>query len=252
MAAVMSTADAAAAEIAATGRRLYERGILASFEGNVSIRLPGGGLVTTPSGAHKGRLDAAAMVRLDATGAATAGVSPSSELPMHLAIYQERDDVRAIVHAHPPIATGYAVAGRELPRAALAEIVTMLGCVPIADYGAPSTRALADSVREPVQTFDVLLLANHGAVTVGNSLEEAAERMVQLEHFAHIALVAHLLGGARTFTPQQVQEISRLREQAGAPPVPAVCYPSTDESGTITFTREELVDVIADAVRRFR
>lgn len=248
----MSINSDAADAIAATGRDLDQRGLLASFEGNLSVRLDSERVLTTPSGVHKGRLDPAEMVVVDRTGMAVGPGLPSSEIKLHLAIYEERDDVGGIVHAHPPTATGYAVAGRELPRAALAETVAMFGCVPVAPYGAPSTAALADSIREPIRTFDVILLANHGAVTVGADLQQAAERMAQLEHFAQIALVAHLLGGAHSFTTAQVDEISRLRETSGAGPVPAACYPAADESGKVTLTHEELVGLIADAVRRIR
>lgn len=248
----MSINPDVAGAIAATGRDLNQRGLLASYEGNISVRLDAERVLTTPSGVHKGRLTPGEMVMVDRSGAAIGPGRPSSEIKLHLAIYEERDDVGAIVHAHPPTATGYAVAGKELPRAALAETVAMFGCVPVAPYGTPSTAALADSVREPIRTFDVILLANHGAVTVGADLEQAAERMAQLEHFAQIALVAHLLGGAQSFSTAQVDELSRLREASGAGPVPPACYPAADESGNITLTHEELIGLIADAVRRIR
>ncbi len=244
-------ADAGAALIAA-GRRLYERHLIASYEGNLSVRLEAGRIVTTPSGVHKGRLALEDLVLTDMQGRPLRGGTPSSELPMHLAIYEERPDLGAIVHAHPPVATGYAVAGRMLPTAALAEVVTMLGCVPVAPYGTPSTAELADAVREPIRQFDVLLLANHGAVATGRDLEQAEERMYQLEHFAQIALVSELLGGPRSLGPEEVARLSQLRERTGQPPVPPVCYPSATESGTITLTYEELVALIADAVRQLR
>jgi len=247
----MTEADAQAAIIQA-GRQLYERGILASYEGNLSVLLDDGGILTTATGSHKGNLNADDLVRLDPAGSIQGRTHPSSELPMHLAIYAERPDVRGIVHAHPPVATGYAVAGRPLPAGALAEIVAMLGCVPTAPYATPSTQELADSVRESIRQFDVVLLANHGAVAVGPDLEQAKERMVQLEHFAQIALVSHLLGGARTLTPAQIQALSRLRESSGARPVPPVCYPCNEESGTITLTSWQLVELISEAVRTIR
>ncbi len=254
-----------AVALIAAGRRLYERRILASYEGNLSVRLghgagspatPGTGdgerILTTPSGVHKGRLEPDDLVLTDLSGTPLNGRVPSSELPMHLAVYQERPDLRAIVHAHPPTATGYAVAGRRLPTAALAEVVTMLGCVPVAPYGTPSTDELADAVREPVRSFDVLLLANHGALTAGIDLEQAEERMHQLEHFAEIALVSHLLGGPQSLSTEQVARLSELRERGGGRPVPPACYPSDDKSGTITLTRAQLVELIADAVRTIR
>ncbi len=247
----MSSQTDVAAAIVAAGRRLYERRILASYEGNISVRIGADRLLTTATGAHKGRLGDTDLVLVDLTGASLSDGEPSSELKLHLAIYGERPEVQAVVHAHPPIATGYAVAGKQ-PPAALAEVVTFLGCVPVAPYGTPSTPGLADSVRAPIREFDVVLLANHGAVAVGTSLEQAEERMVQLEHFAQIALVAHLLGGPRHFSRAQIDELSALREAAGGSPVPPICYPSTDESGTITLSHDELVGLIADALRAIR
>ncbi len=248
----MSINTEVAAAIVATGRDLDARGLLASCEGNISVRLDSARLMTTPSGVHKGRMVPDAMVVVDRDGAPMGSGQPSSEIKLHLAIYEERPDVHAVVHAHPITATGYAMAGKSLPLAALAESLALFGCIPVAPYATPSTPALADSVREPVRTFDAILLANHGAVTVGADLEQAAERMAQLEHFAEIALVAHQLGGARTFETEQIDELSKLREAAGCGPVPPACYPPDTESGTITLTQQELVDLLADAVRSIR
>ncbi|NKB87985.1 MAG: class II aldolase/adducin family protein [Acidobacteria bacterium] len=245
----MADHQATAAQIAEAGRDLDARGLLASFEGNLSVRLDDSLILTTPTGAHKGRLAPEEMVVVDASGTTVGQGKASSEVKLHLAIYEERADVGAIVHAHPPTATGYAVAGVPLPHGALAESTALFGCVPVAPYGTPSTAALADSVREPVRTFDAILLANHGAVTVGQDLNEAKERMVQLEHFAHIALVAHLLGGAQALEPDQIAEISQMRESAGGGPIPPVCYPAPEQAGTITLSHDELVRLIADAVR---
>lgn len=248
----MSSEAGASAALISAGRRLYERRILASYEGNLSLLLDEDRILTTPSGVHKGRLTADDLVITDRSGAPIGGGKPSSELKMHLAIYQERPDVRAIVHAHPPVATGYAVAGRPLPAAALAETVTMLGCVPVAPYGTPSTEELADTVRELIRQFDVLLLANHGSLAVGQDLEQAEERMYQLEHFAQIALVSHLLGGPRSFSAEQIARLSELRVASGGPPVPSACYPYTQESGTITLSRDELIALITEALRSIR
>lgn len=248
----MSLEAEAGAALIAAGKRLYERRVLASYEGNLSVLLDDDRVLTTPSGVHKGRLSRSDLVITDRSGAALGEGRPSSELKMHLAMYDERPDLRAIVHAHPTAATGYAVAGRQLPTAALAETVALLGCVPVAPYGTPSTKELADAVREPCRQFDVLLLANHGAVAAGRDLEEAEERMYQLEHFAQIALISHMLGGPRNFTREEMDKLSQLRETAGDTPVPTVCYPWNGESGTITLTREELVDLIVDAMRTIR
>ncbi|MFW6198576.1 MAG: class II aldolase/adducin family protein [Acidobacteriota bacterium] len=248
----MSLKPQVAAEIIAAGRRLYERHVIASYEGNLSARLDDARILATSSGVHKGRLRAADLVVTDMEGRPLGEGRPSSEIRMHLEIYRRRPDLGAIVHAHPTVATGWAVAGRTLPTAALAEIVTMLGCVPVAPYGTPSTEELAETVAGPIESFDVLLLANHGAVAAGADVEQAEERMYQLEHFAQIALVSELLGGARRLSREEMERLSALRQSSGDTPVPPVCYPSPGESGTITLTRDELVRLIADAVRTLR
>lgn len=242
----------ARAAIVAAGRRLYERRILASIEGNMSIRLEGDRIVATPSGINKGLMQPTDMVVTDLEGNPESGGNPSSEMRMHLAIYKVRPDLGAIVHAHPTVATGYAVAGKQLPPAVLAEIVTTLGCIPIAPYGTPSTDALAEAVVGPIRNYDALLLANHGALTAGDNLETAEERMYQLEHFAEVSLVAELLGGPRAFSIEEVDRLSSLREQAGGRPVPPACYPVDTGTETITLTKDELVALVADAVRALR
>lgn len=242
----------ARAAIVAAGRRLYERRILASIEGNMSVRMEGDRILATPSGINKGFMSEDDLVVTDLEGTPEGEGKPSSEMLMHLAIYKERPDLMAIVHAHPAVATGYAVAGRQLPPAVLAEIVTTLGCIPIAPYGTPSTDQLAEAVIGPIKNYDALLLANHGALTAGDSLEQAEERMYQLEHFAEVALVAELLGGPQAFSVEEVERLSSLREQAGGRPVPPACYPVDTSSETITLTKDELVALVADAVRALR
>lgn len=238
--------------IVAAGRRLYERRILVSIEGNMSIRLDGDRILATPSGINKGFMSAGDLVVTDLDGNPEGGGKPSSEMLMHLAIYRQRDDLRAIVHAHPTVATGYAVAGRNLPAAVLAEIVTTLGCIPIARYGTPSTDELAAAVVGPIRNYDALLLANHGALTAGDSMEQAEERMYQLEHFAEVSLVAELLGGSKAFSIEEVARLSVLREKAGGRPVPPACYPVDTDEETITLTKDELIALVADAVRTLR
>jgi L-fuculose-phosphate aldolase len=166
------------AEIVEVGRRLYARGFVASNDGNISARLDERRLVTTPKSVSKGFMTPDMMVIVDLDGAKLAGDrDPSSELPMHLEIYRQRPDVNAVVHAHPPTATGFAVAGIPLTRAVLAEVVTTLGSIPIAEYGTPSTAELPEAVRKYIKAHDGMLLANHGAVTCGNSVFNAHFKM---------------------------------------------------------------------------
>jgi L-fuculose-phosphate aldolase len=156
---------------------------------------------------------------------------PSSELPMHLEIYRSRRDVTAVVHAHPPTATGFAVAGIPLTRAVLAEVVTTLGSIPIAEYGTPSTAELPDAVRKYIKAHDGMLLANHGAVTCGNSVLNAHFKMETIEHFAKISLVARLLGREHLLSREEVDRLQGLRGMYGiAAPAP-ICPPESSALG---------------------
>jgi L-fuculose-phosphate aldolase len=152
--------------------------------------------------------------------------NPSSEMQMHLEVYRQRPDAQAVVHAHPPTATGFAVAGIPLDRAVLAEVVTTLGSVPIAEYATPSTKELPEAVRQYVKAHDGMLLANHGALTLGADLFGAYYKMETIEHFAKISLVARLLGGERLLSRQEVDRLQGLRGRYGiAAPAP-ICPPS--------------------------
>jgi L-fuculose-phosphate aldolase len=210
------------ADIVEVGRRLYARGYTASNDGNVSVRLDEGRILTTPKSVCKGFMTADMMVVVDLEGRKVEGSrDASSELKMHLEVYRNRPDVRAVVHAHPPLATGFAVAGIPLDRAVLAEVVTTLGSIPIADYATPSTEELPAAVRQYIKAHDGLLLANHGALTVGHELFAAYYKMETVEHFAKISLVARLLGGERLLSQQEVQRLQGLRGMYGiASPAP--------------------------------
>ena len=140
---------------------------------------------------------------------------------MHLEVYRSRPDAKAVVHAHPPVATGFAVAGIPLDRAVLAEVITTLGSIPIADYGTPSTQELPDAVRKYIRAHDGLLLANHGALTVAGELFAAYYKMETIEHFARISLVARLLGRERLLSREEVERLQGLRGAYGiAAPAP--------------------------------
>tara|TARA_B100001123_G_scaffold424025_1_gene534982 strand:- start:1022 stop:1726 length:705 start_codon:yes stop_codon:yes gene_type:complete len=148
---------------------------------------------------------------------------PSSELLMHLAVYERRPDITAVVHAHPPVATGFAVAGIPLDRAVLAEVITTLGSIPIADYGTPSTHELADAVGKYIKIHDGLLLANHGAITVSDSLMSAYYKMETVEHFARISVVARLLGRERLLSREEVDRLQDLRDMYGISAPAPIC-----------------------------
>ena len=217
------------AEIVEVGRRLHGRAYVASNDGNISVRLSDDRLLTTPKGVSKGFMTPDMMVTTDLEGRKIAGQrDPSSEILMHLAVYQNRPEVLAVVHAHPPAATGFAVAGIPLDRAVLAEVVTTLGSIPIADYGTPSTPELADAVRKYIKAHDGLLLANHGALTIAGELFAAYYKMETIEHFARISLVARLLGGERMLSREEVERLQDLRGTYGiASPAP-ICVDGSE------------------------
>ncbi len=222
-------------DIVEVGRRLWMRGFVASNDGNISVRLGPDRLLMTPASVSKGFMTPEMMVVTDLDGKvveAAPGRKPSSEALMHLVVYQERPDVNAVVHSHPPLSTGFAVAGIPLDRAVLAEVVTTLGSIPIAEYGTPSTREMADTVRPLIRAHDGVLLANHGALTLGRDLFQAYYKMETIEHFAQISLVARQLGREHLLSREEVGRLQGLRGTYGiAAPAPICADP---EPGTLT------------------
>jgi L-fuculose-phosphate aldolase len=199
---------AIARELCRAGRRLAARGLIAGTEGNLAARCGADRVLITPAGRDKGELEPDELVEVDLSGRVVRGSGrPSTELGLHLVILVQRPDVGAVVHAHPPVATGFAVAGRSLEEGALAELAAEFGAVPLVPFGAPGTAELGERVRPFVREHDALLLANHGAVTVGPSVEAACHRMESLEQGARIVLVARLLGGARPLPPEAIARL---------------------------------------------
>jgi L-fuculose-phosphate aldolase len=221
--------DAFRADIVEVGRRLYARGYVASNDGNISIRLDDNTILTTPKSVSKGFMTTDMMVVVDLEGKKIRGTrDASSELLMHLEVYKNRADARAVVHAHPPTATGFAVAGIPLDRAVLAEVVTTLGSIPIVEYGTPSTPELPAAVRKYIKAYDGLLLANHGALTVGPDVFGAYYKMETIEHFAKISLVARQLGREHLLSREEVTRLQDLRGNYGIKsPAPICADPST-------------------------
>ena len=272
----MATESQLRAEIVEVGRRMYARGYTASNDGNISVRLDRERLLMTPKSVCKGFMDPAMMCITDLEGRKLAGErDPSSEMQMHLEVYRQRPDVNAVVHAHPPIATAFAVAGIPLDRAVLAEVVTTLGSVPIAEYATPSTKELPEAVRKYVKAHDGMLLANHGALTLGADLLSAYYKMETIEHFAKISFVARMLGGERLLSRDEVVRLQGLRGTYGiAAPAP-ICADPHAPSGEqadcqivfappgsgerlvradeeIRLTYGELTALIEDAVRNLK
>ena len=225
----MNAEQQARADIVEVGRRLWERGYVASNDGNISVRLDDTRLITTPKSVSKGFMTPDMMVITDLDGRKIAGErDPSSEIKMHLEVYRNRPDARAVVHAHPPTATGFAVAGIPLDRAVLAEVITTLGSIPIAEYATPSTEELPAAVRKYVKAHDGLLLANHGALALAGDVMAAYYRMETIEHFAKISLVARTLGRENLLSRDEVERLQGLRGMYGiASPAPICSDDST-------------------------
>src|SRR5258706_11658894 len=199
------------ADIVEIGRRMYARGYTASNDGNISVRLTADRLLMTPKSVCKGFMTPDMMCITDLEGKKLQGDrDPSSEMLMHLEVYRQRPDVKAVVDATPPIATGFAVAGIPLNRAVLAEVLTTLGSIPIAEYATPSTAELPTAVRKYITAHDGMLLANHGALTVGADLMSAYYKMETIEHFAKISLVARLLGSENLLAREEAARLQEL------------------------------------------
>jgi L-fuculose-phosphate aldolase len=268
--------ETARREIVRVGRLMYERSYVVSSDGNVSVRLDDGRIVATPTMTCKGRMTEESCAVTDTEGKPLNDRKASSELEMHLLIYRERPDVKAVCHAHPPHGTAFAVAGLSIDQPILSEVILTLGCVPLADYGTPSTAELTDAMRPLVKHHNALLMANHGAVAYGADLWQAFDRLETLEHTARITILARILGGSRNLPPESIEKLINVREAAGYLDERARCQAcgylhetqftcptgasptsmtsgaakaSANGAGKIALTREELVELLSQAAR---
>ncbi len=197
-------------------RRIWMKGYVASNDGNVSIRIAEDRILATPTGMSKGFLEESDLVVCDMEGNRISGSrKPSSEIKMHLMVYRRREDINAVVHAHPPVATGFSVAGMPLAQCVLPEVVISLGSIPLAEYGTPSTPEIYESIEDYIEDYDAFLLENHGALTLGPDVMNAYYKMETLEHFAHITLVARLLGRVNALSVEKVQKLMQVKEKLG-------------------------------------
>src|SRR5438046_10544061 len=193
---------------------IYEKGYVAATDGNVSARRPAGHIMCTPTISNKGFVKPEDMVIIDTKAQKIKGErKASSEIAMHLLIYEMRPDTHAVVHAHPPCATAYAAAGIPLNKALISEVVLALGCIPLAEYGTPGTPELTKQLRPFVQSYDALLMSNHGVVTYGANLEDAYNRMDTVEHFAKISIYTKILGRERLLSNEDVDKLWVQRQK---------------------------------------
>ncbi len=204
-------------EIVRVCRMLHQKNYLAATDGNVSVRL-GDQVLLTPSGVNKGMLEEDQVITVDLEGRLLAGTGrPTSELRMHLLVYELRPDVGAVVHAHLPYATACTLAGISLLEPILPEVVITLKGIPTAAYATPGTEEVPKAIRDFIQEFDAILLSRHGAMTVGREVMDAYNKMEKLEHTARVILAARLQGPVSPLSASEVEKLRRLREkyQAG-------------------------------------
>lgn len=202
----------AARDIVLCCRRLWQAGLLAGQDGNITVRYQPDRLLVTPRGLLKADLAPEDLVEVDLQGRHLAGSQKAStELDLHLRVYRAREECGAVVHAHPPTATAFAVAGEAIPGNVLPEVAVLMGEVPIVPYATTGTPALGDALEPFLEGSEAVLLANHGAVTWGATLASARIRMESLEHAARILLAARSLGQVIRLTPDQMHDLERLR-----------------------------------------
>ncbi len=202
-------------EVVSVCHRLSEKDMVSATDGNVSVRTKTGTFYTTRSSVPKGDVTVNDILEVDRTGKPVGGIGkPSTELKMHLFIYEQRPDVNAIVHAHPAFATAFAAAGQAIDKPVLPEVLVMMGKIPLAEYATPSTDEVPESIRPFVQEHNAMLLANHGAVTYGTTLQQAYLTMEKLEHTARITLYARLLGGERPLSQRQIEDLMAVSEKS--------------------------------------
>lgn len=207
-------------QICEIGKRIYNRNMVAANDGNISVKLNDNEFLCTPTGVSKGFMTPEYICRVDAMGNvihANEGFRPSSEIKMHMRIYQKRKDVGAVVHAHPTFATSFAIAGIPLTQPIMPEAVISFGSVPIAAYGTPSTMEIPDSVEPYLEHYDAVLLENHGVLTWSVDLLSAYMKMESVEFYAELLYKSKQLGGPNEISPENVEKLYEIRRQMGLP-----------------------------------
>jgi L-fuculose-phosphate aldolase len=202
------------------GKRIWTRGFVAANDGNLSVRISDNEILVTASGVSKGFLTQEMILKVSLNGDIISkhpDYRPSSEVKMHLEIYRQRKDIQAVVHAHPPYATGFAVSGISPNACILPEAVLTLGRIPIVPYGTPSTKEIPESIRSFIDRTDVILLANHGALTMGEDLLTAYHRMETLEHTAQIAFLAMQMGKGNVIPQNEIDKLMDVRKRLQIP-----------------------------------
>ncbi len=262
------TEDELRREIVEIGRWVYQQGFVTAYDGNISFRLDNHRVLSTPTAICKGMMQVDDLVICDYDGHKISGLrNVTSEIAMHLLIYRRRPDIHAVVHAHPPTATGYAAAGLSLNKALVSEVVLALGCIPLARYGTPGTPELTAALEPLVATHDAILMANHGVVTFAPDLQRAYFKMETVEHFAKISLVTELLGRQVLLSESEVDKLLTARQKyygagtpviertdvcpiAGTEPAASTCSSAPPER--VTVSRQDLQAIVDRTVQTLK
>lgn len=205
-------------QICDIGKRIYDRNMVAANDGNISVKLSDNEFLITPTGVSKGFMKPEFICKVDAKGnviEANDGYKPSSEIKMHIRVYERRPDVGAVVHAHPSYATSFAIAGIPLSSPIMLESVVSMGCIPLAPYGAPSTMEIPETIDPFLDNFDAVLMMNHGALTWSSDLNSAYMKMEGLEFYAQLLYQSRMLGGPKEFNNAQIQQLFDIRRKLG-------------------------------------
>src|SRR5580765_4616116 len=235
-------------DIVEIGRLVYQKGWVAANDGNITIRMGRDRILATPTGVSKGMMNPEDLIIVDMKGNKIEGRKErTSEILMHITIYEMRPDIKSVVHAHPPVATGFATAGRQLNLALLPEVVIGLGCVPLADYGLPGTPELTKPMLPLIPKYDAIMMGNHGAVCYGTDVYKAFFKMETVEHFARISFVAEMLGGPKVLPRTEVDKLLDSRTRYGVKAMVAGepgCPMAAEDLGQderFYVTRQELI-----------
>ena len=252
-------------EIVRVGRLMYEKGFISASDGNISARLDDNRYLITPSGLHKGFLTAEQLLIIDSTGQkqgttsfANRDLKPTTEVPMHLEAYQQRSDIKAVVHAHPPVTIALTLAGVSLSTCLLPEVIVFLGLIPTSKYATPSSRENIAAIRELIRGHDAIVLQRHGSLTVGDDPMQAFMRLETVEQNSRIAFMLAQLGVRNPLIPEEVKKLLKQREAMGLSrpgeanqfcDVCGVCHPGsthaptmhTNTNGTATETKRKIL-----------
>lgn len=203
-------------EIVEIGRRIYDKGLACGADGNISYKVADDRMLITGSGTCLGELETTDIIYTDFSGNILSGkLKPSSELPMHIAVYRHRLNINAVIHAHPPLATGFSIAGVSLAGCVIPEVVMTLGKIPTAPYATPSSEEGVDAISELITNHDAIILDRHGAITIGKTLKESFYKLEKVEYAAKVTLAARQLGQVQKLTPEQITKLQTISSVSG-------------------------------------